>query len=118
MSSAKYLTIGAQYRKSEGAPVVEHLDLLAIKWSEKLGQAVSRAEVIKALLEAGLEAHPVDEAEAARLRALSPAPAREQPTRPRLRLATIDGQRLLLEEKGRGDAGIVIPKKGKHQRAA
>lgn len=107
MSSPKYLTIGAQYRAADGAPVVEHLDLLALKWSERLGKAVSRAEVIKALLEAGLEAHPIDEAEAARLRALAPAPARERPSLPKLRLATIDGQRLLLEEeKGRGDAGI------------
>ena len=118
MSGAKYLTIGAQYRASEGAPVVEHLDLLALKWSERLGKAVSRAEVIKALLEAGLEAHPIDGAEAARLRGLSPAPARERPVLPKLRLATIDGQRLLVEEKGCGDAGIRTPKRGKHQRAA
>lgn len=61
MSTTKYVTVGAQYRASEGAPVVEHLDLLAIKWSERLGKAVSRAEVVKALLEAGLQAHPVDE---------------------------------------------------------
>jgi hypothetical protein len=103
----KYVTIGAQYRAQDGAPVAERLDLLALQWSERAGREVSRTEVIKALLEESLAKYPIDESEAARLRALpklARAPLPERPTRPRIVIATVNGQRVL-QEKGCGDAG-------------
>lgn len=119
MSTPKYVTVGGQYRREEGEPVLEHLDLIALQWSEKTGRKVSRAEVVKAFLDLQLKQHPIGEDEARRLRALPafPAePAPERPAKPRLTLATIDG-RVLLQERS-GDAGRVNQKKGKQPKAA
>lgn len=118
----RHLTISAQYRTEEGLPTVEHLDALALKWSEAAGKPIPRQAVIKVLLEAALKEHPVTDEEKARARSKAAAGRRtppEQPARPHLTLATIDGQRYLVEEvKGRGDAGRVNQKQGKQPKAA
>lgn len=109
----RHLSISAQYRTEDGLPIVEHLDALATKWSEAAGKTIPRQAVIKVLLEAALKEHPVTDDEKAKARAKAAAGRRaaDQPARPHLTLATIDGKRYLVEEvKGRGDAGSVFRK--------
>jgi len=114
------LTLAASYRPADGEPVAAHLDAIALRWAERLGRPVARQEVIKALLEAGLKEHPVsdEELQNARAKGRVGRPI-ERPARPKLTLATVDGQRLLVEEgKGRGDAGRANRKDRKHAVAA
>lgn len=114
------VTIAASYKTNDGEPIALHLDALALRWAERLGRPVARQEVVKALLEAGLKEHPVSDDEVQRAKARGSIGGRpsERPSRPKLALATIDGRRLLVEEKGRGDAGRVGTKKGTHRKAA
>lgn len=113
------VVLTASYKPADGQSVADHIDLLALRWSEGLGRRVARQEVIKALLEKGLQEHPISEEEAQRLRAKLPPGTKitERPARPKLRLATVDGQRCLLEE-GSGDAGSPQRRDRKHHKAA
>lgn len=82
--------------------MVEHLDLLALKWTDKLQRPVSRQEVIKTLLAAALEEHPVSADEARRLRARSRAERRVPPAKPKIRLLRTDNGTVLVSESGDG----------------
>lgn len=83
---AKFETIGAKVEREWGWP--EHLDTLARKWSEESGQAVTRSDVVRALLKAGLDAHPVDEADRQRAKAAGP---RRAPQTQTLQVLRLDG---------------------------
>lgn len=81
-------TIGARVDSSWGWS--EHLDALALRWSEESGQAVTRSDVVRALLKAGLDAHPLDEADRQRARATGP---RRAPPAQNLQVIRLRGTR-------------------------
>ena len=66
---------------------IEHIDVLAVRFSGQLGREVSRSEVVRPLLDVGLDRYPVTDEERARFRAgVLPALPKSQPARPQLRL--------------------------------
>lgn len=71
------------------------LRALAIRWSEEMGEQVTRSDVMRALLADGLERNPVNDEERARAqRGEKPRPKKAEP-KPRmvLRLATSEDGR-------------------------
>ena len=75
-------------------PVVDHLDVLARRWSLEHGQKVTRSDVVRALLEDGLNRHPLREGEIDELRQRG-MPKFAPPSKPTLRL--IDGRASIVD---------------------
>jgi len=85
----------------------EHLKVLAARWSQEHGVAISRSDVIRAFLKAGLERYPVSDNERADLRGGDLVPIRKAPVRvvaPPVEI-TIANDVVEVRENG-GDDGI------------
>lgn len=94
--------VTAAYRAEEGRSIVEHLDLLALAWSEEREREVSRNEVVQALLEASLKEHPISPTEARRLKSGKKPAKRKRAAPPRIRLIKSTDGKIVVRESGDG----------------
>lgn len=98
----RQIIVSAAYRPEQGKAIREHLDLLALAWSEERNRVVSRNEVLQALIEAALAEHPVTAEDARRLRQRSKQDRPRRAPPPRIRLIKDTAGKISVRESGDG----------------